>query len=108
MVAANRTRKAVSSGQWSQATSEWSRTEGVIMSETNGVDFYDVLKKIPYSGIRKFKPVLPGKPRELSLEEIMNEKVKPALGLDRNWIERGQVFSRLSGDFMKPVTNIGK
>lgn len=40
----------------------------------------------------------------------MNRQVKEALGLpDKvHWSESsGAVFSALSGDFMKPVTNVG-
>lgn len=48
--------------------------------------------------------------REL-LDDIMNVQVKKALDLptERRWQDsNGAVFSALNGDFMKPVTNIGK
>lgn len=39
----------------------------------------------------------------------MNNQVKQALGLNRTWGEQSNaVFSNLRGDFMKPVTEIGK
>lgn len=46
------------------------------------------------------------------LDEIMNTRVKPALGVVPPRVEfhttSAQVFAALYADFMKPVTNIGK
>lgn len=42
------------------------------------------------------------------LEDIMNNRVREALGLNRTWgAQSNAVFSNLRGDFMKPVTEIG-
>lgn len=55
--------------------------------------------------------ILPGvknvQPRDLY--DIMNNQVKPALGLTSDWSDSsGAVFNTLAGDFMKPVTSVGK
>lgn len=111
MAAANRTALAVRDGRWSDATNEWSRTEGVVMSVTHGVDFYNVLTKIGYQyGSKRWKPVLPGAEPRDALNNVMNNQVKKALDLPSSlyWSESsGTVFQALSSDFMKPVTDVG-
>lgn len=45
--AALKTKEVFDAGQYAQATSEWSKTEYVIMRVAHNIDFYNVLKKIP-------------------------------------------------------------
>lgn len=114
MRSANKTLVAVKEGRWEEATTEWGRTESAVMSATHGIDFYNVLKKIDYYGMigKKGKLVLPGVGKEtISLDRIMNVRVKEALGLPSwaYWAQSsGQVFSTLAGDFMRPVTDVGR
>lgn len=39
------TKKEVESENWSRATDLWGQTEMVILSETGGIDFYNILTK---------------------------------------------------------------
>lgn len=110
---ANSVKKAVELGQWTLATSLWGATESTIMRHSHFTDFYNILKKIDY-GFRS-GPVLPGVQRdeiEIALETIMNREVREALGdlpADVTWtMSNGVVFNTLAGDFMKPVTDVGK
>lgn len=41
------TQKAVEAGEYESATSLWSLTEYVVMSEAHNIDFYNILKEIP-------------------------------------------------------------
>lgn len=45
--AALKTKEALDNGEYSQATTEWSKTEYVVMDVAHNVDFYNVLKEIP-------------------------------------------------------------
>lgn len=43
------------------------------------------------------------------IDVIMNGAVREALNISRPWgTQSGKVFSYLAGDFMKPVTHVGK
>lgn len=53
---ANLTRKLVQEGRYAEATEEWGNTEMRIMQVSDGVDFYNVLKKI--SGYGRSKLIL--------------------------------------------------
>lgn len=44
--AALRTKEAVDSKRWANATKLWSYTEGVIGEVTNNIDFYNILTKM--------------------------------------------------------------
>lgn len=128
-----RTKKALDNGNFYQSTDLWYQTETVLADETKGVDFYNVLTKIPYStsslNAKKFSPrqsafdllVLRSRipkiehdendvdDEERNLSDLMNTDVHQALGLDNNvkWgSQSGIVFDTLSGDFMKPVVDV--
>lgn len=110
---AQRTKAALDAGEFELATSEWGRTEYIIMDVAKDVDFYNILKKIPSSPWRQGQRSLvkPGSSDELSedekIERLMNGPVKKALNLNVTWgAQSGVVFNTLSGDFMKPVTHI--
>lgn len=53
--AAIKTKEAFDAGEYAEATTQWARTEGVIMKASHNVDFYNVLKKIPASSRGKIK-----------------------------------------------------
>lgn len=116
MEGANKVKEAVEAGKWEDATNWWSSTEGIIMNVAYGIDFYNVLLKIPYFGFGNKKVSIPGSENavltsQYSLNSIMNQGVKKALGLpsDAYWSESsGTVFNALWGDFMKPVIHVGK
>lgn len=122
---ANLTRELLAKGRYAEATDEWSNTEMRVMQVTNYVDFYNILTKISAFGRRKFiykfsqlhlkrlilvfrlaKPG--GKMTRENTNYIMNVLVRKALDIDEYWKESGNdVFTALSGDFMKPVTDSG-
>ncbi|XP_063701657.1 retinoid-inducible serine carboxypeptidase-like [Culicoides brevitarsis] len=125
-VAALDTKKAVDDEKWTQATDLWGYTEVVIMRETDGVDFYNILKKIYQPSVaRRIASYRKGRMhggalrdltnfdeeinRDRVLSELMNSKVKQALRIPSNvtWGgQSGRVFSFLEGDFMKPCTEV--
>lgn len=128
-----RTKKALDNGNFYQSTDLWYQTETVLADETKGVDFYNVLTKIPYRtsslNAKKFSPrqsafdllVLRSRipkleydendadDEERDLSDLMRTDVHQALGLDDKvkWgSQAGIVFDTLSGDFMKPVVDV--
>lgn len=121
-----RTKAACNSGQWTQCTNLWSQTEYVVWDETDGVDFYDIISPIPKSSkdevTAKFRSGYYEKnmieltqlsfadiDRGKVLNDLMNGPVRAALGMNRTWsASSNAVFNAQSGDFMKPVTDIGK
>ncbi|KAF5304999.1 hypothetical protein FQR65_LT07790 [Abscondita terminalis] len=111
---AQRTKQLLDAGRFEEATNAWGATEGVIMDVSNSVDFYNILKKIKTSCSRKGKMLAtPGKANgcydetDAKIEVLMNDAVKKALNITRNWgTQSGNVFDILAGDFMKPVTHI--
>lgn len=114
-VAAQTTLDSVIAGNWVQATNNWAWTENVIWDVTAGIDFYNILKKIPSSGFKNgFKGIknIP-KPSGAKIDEdaildiLMNGDVAAALGTNVTWGgQSGQVFGTLAGDFMKPNPDI--
>lgn len=49
-----------------------------------------------------------GQSQRANTNYIMNTLVRQALNIDQKWKESGDgVFTALSGDFMKPVTDSG-
>lgn len=42
--AANKTKNLVNQGKWVQATNQWGTTQGVLLRESKGVDFYNIEK----------------------------------------------------------------
>jgi len=109
--------RAVNRGQWSSATNYWGQTENVVMSKTDGVSLYNVLR---HSGRGQFIQSNATSEDFLgllydhhvgtyygeSLSHFMNTKMKQKLGIPRNVVWGGQtnaVFRAQGGDFMKPV-----
>ncbi|XP_026283650.2 retinoid-inducible serine carboxypeptidase-like isoform X1 [Frankliniella occidentalis] len=126
MKGALQTKDFVENGLWDEATDEWGNLEGDIDSLTFGVDFYNILSKIQAGEEGSYRGRLRGptarKPMEVlyhnhvvsasddDLNKLMDEKVKPALGVIpdavRHQTSSSAVFNALGTDFMKPVTSI--
>ncbi|XP_014230834.1 retinoid-inducible serine carboxypeptidase-like [Trichogramma pretiosum] len=115
--AANRTRDAVKTNQWSLATNLWAYTENVIMRVTRNIDFYNILTKVRTSqAMRVFRDneeSAKSLVRETVLRDgeglnmLMNTKVKDTLKLPSIWgAQSDKVFNSLYADFMKPVTQV--
>lgn len=107
------TKKAVDAKLWHEATKYWSYTENVILQVTENIDFYNILEETRPKSLRRYLPGVATvdiqAKNDYLLDNLMNTKVKTALGLEKNWsMQSSNVFQTLSGDFMKPVTNIGK
>lgn len=108
----------------------WLQTEYVVLDYAFGIDFYNILSNIRYPSSPKTKlsmdhrreiakNLLINNQRQGLLEDstapearksiqIMNQLVKPALGIPSHvshGSQSGAVFDALAGDFMKPVTN---
>jgi len=117
------TKAAVDAGQWTLATNLWGATEGVILRETGGIDFYNILTPIRRSAVARQLLKLKD-PRYLAehlgqltefaeededemVAKIMNGPVKEKLGVNRTWtMSSSPVFNAQTGDFMKPVVDI--
>ncbi|XP_046389551.1 retinoid-inducible serine carboxypeptidase-like [Ischnura elegans] len=123
--AAESTKNDVEQQNWEQATNDWSYTESVVLQETDNVDFYNILYKIPASALRKNKmapKMMTRKDYESllfqnhvrksandQLDNIMNGQIREKLGIPSGvyWGgQSGDVFSALYGDFMRPVTSV--
>jgi serine carboxypeptidase 1 len=107
--AAEATKEAVESGDFTMATNLWAAAEGVVEGVTANIDFYNILTKVygPWNKNRKL--IKPGLRDEVDdkIDVLMNNDVKEALGLDASWgYQSGFVFDALYEDFMKPVTDI--
>nr|XP_015839909.1 PREDICTED: uncharacterized protein LOC664192 [Tribolium castaneum] len=106
---AEETKAALEAGKFSEATNLWGQAEQVIETVTAGIDFYNILKKITASWVKKEKalPGLKDDDVDTKIAILMNNDVKKALGLEVDWgFQAGAVFDALYEDFMKPVTNI--
>ncbi|KAG8227938.1 hypothetical protein J437_LFUL008750, partial [Ladona fulva] len=118
---AQSTKQAVESGNWESATDMWGSTENEVLYVTNGVDFYNILTKIPGRYMKKpilkttddykkflFERHVKSKANDY-LDNLMNGQIRDKLGVIPNDVywggQSGQVFSALYGDFMKPVTS---
>ncbi|KOX69411.1 Retinoid-inducible serine carboxypeptidase [Melipona quadrifasciata] len=114
--AALKTKNAVDTKQWTTATRLWSYTEGIIAQVTNNIDFYNILTKMEPGNKVSLMERLKSEPTfaqeysvfsDASLEKLMNGPVKEALQLSSgHGAQSNLVFSKLTGDFMKPVVNI--
>ncbi|KAG7189780.1 hypothetical protein KM043_017442 [Ampulex compressa] len=115
-VAAVLTKRAADMGQWVRATNYWSYATSVILTETNNVDFYNILSKMKYTyrqadayssplqtnGDMTFEKY---ESSAATLANLMNGPVKSALGVNvTHGAQSNAVFKLLWGDFMKPVT----
>jgi serine carboxypeptidase 1 len=123
---------AIDQENWVLATRYWGSTEGVVIDQTNGVDFYDILKFEDY-GLRRgsmmdvdemriglkgriddrlydkvFKPAAGAKLAD-SLDELMNGPIREYLEIIPDNVrwggQSGPVFTFQEGDFMKPVVH---
>ncbi|KAL3279830.1 hypothetical protein HHI36_017335 [Cryptolaemus montrouzieri] len=102
---------ALSAGKFSEATSLWEPLQLIVENATSGIDFYNVLAKVSLNGKDARTSRTLSKPvGDINAElifEVMNNQVKTALGLKRDWVyENLQVSDALNIDFMKPVTDI--
>ncbi|XP_035792569.1 retinoid-inducible serine carboxypeptidase-like [Anopheles albimanus] len=111
-------------GRWEEATNLWGITENVILRETHGIDFYNVLFKQDYfttrsqleqfsrdmrSAIASRATRLASEDRDQILEDLMRFEVAPALSLPAESVygaQSGRVFNTLAGDFMKPAIDV--
>lgn len=115
--------KSAASGQWKQATSQWSALEDEIESCTDGVNFYNIEKWGASEGMKR----LTGPAKQLTslerafqrhvavyqtddLAELMNGLIRKKLGCIPDNVQWGaqsnDVFAKQMGDFMKNVTDI--
>ncbi|XP_012270325.1 retinoid-inducible serine carboxypeptidase [Orussus abietinus] len=114
--AAKRTSLAVNTSNWITATNLWAHTEEIILKVTNNIDFYNILYRKqpkPMADLKDanslskgtvFQQLILEDPDAL-LNELMNTKVKTALGLNVTWGNQSStVFAELYEDFMKPTT----
>ncbi|XP_030372736.1 retinoid-inducible serine carboxypeptidase [Scaptodrosophila lebanonensis] len=119
-----KTQKLVEEQKWTQATIQWSTTQGVVLRESKGVDFYNVEK--PTNGdaysLRKLESLSSkelmyrllvhydiDEDRDTILDELMLGPVTEALNITTGvkWgAQSGTTFTRLMGDFMKPAVHI--
>ena len=113
--AAAETKQAVDRKEWSRATELWRYTSYIILNATENIDFYNILYK---TSVKHTKLLIDpglstpgersGDKRDSPLHKLMNSNVKKRLGLNVTWGDQSnKVFSILSEDFMKPVTNTG-
>ncbi|KAI3793796.1 hypothetical protein L1987_36418 [Smallanthus sonchifolius] len=115
----------MASGQMKEATKSWGILEGVIMSSSNNVDFYNFMRDSGspkqssttnelsrkaminrYSRNLESVRILPGVVEELM--PLMNGVIKNKLKIPKHvkWANQSDfVFKSLSGDFMNPVIN---
>jgi len=126
---ATKSKTAIEQENWVLATRYWATTEGVVIDQTNGVDFYDILKFEDYgqSGSMKyvdemriglkgriddhlydkvFKPTA-GAKLFAPLDDLMNGPIRAKLQIIPDNViwgsQSGPVFTFQEGDFMKPV-----
>ncbi|KAG7335190.1 hypothetical protein KOW79_001786 [Hemibagrus wyckioides] len=119
MRAAKAVQSAVEQEKYDTATQLWGIAENVVEQNTNGVNFYNILT--PNSDLLKSSTENEGYLSALqrrhvrplhgqSLDELMNGPIRQKLGIiPKNVTWGGQsmdVFSSMSGDFMKPVIDI--
>ncbi|XP_010903969.2 retinoid-inducible serine carboxypeptidase [Esox lucius] len=117
--AAEAVKQAVNQGQYLKATELWSVTENVVEQNTNGVNFYNILTQEPddemtsvagegYLSLLMRRHI--GPLHHQSLKDLMNGPIRKKLGIiPQNVTWGGQaedVFSSMSGDFMKPVVDV--
>uniref|UniRef100_A0A672G1E7 Carboxypeptidase n=1 Tax=Salarias fasciatus TaxID=181472 RepID=A0A672G1E7_SALFA len=116
--AAAAVKQAVEQQQFLKATELWSVTETVVEQNTNGVNFYNILTQQPDDRLsspdddfislqtrRHLRPLY-----RQSLSELMNGPIRKKLGIVPQNVTWGgqaeQVFSSMSGDFMRPVVDV--
>lgn len=108
--------------KWAEATDAWGNLENAISTYAGGVDFYNILTVRSNQQILTSNLVQPAGSFKIYLsltdqtelfavlasdESIMNTLVGPALNLTQKWgLQSDQVFTALTEDFMKPVTEV--
>lgn len=104
------TKASIEASRWADATSWWGKTEEAVLRATANVDFYNILNKQSPSFVGKSKiRLLDDTNEDEKLNNLMNTKVRMALGVTSTWgTQSDAVFSKLRGDFMRPVTDVGK
>ncbi|KAG8432204.1 hypothetical protein GDO86_016737 [Hymenochirus boettgeri] len=116
---ANEVQEALAKGQYEKATELWSQTEEVIETNTDGVNFYNILTKDSTMNKRQRsrngflsslyqRHLLPLQSNDLS--ELMNGPIRKKLKIIPDSVTWGgqsaDVFENMAGDFMKPVIDI--
>ncbi|XP_061568109.1 retinoid-inducible serine carboxypeptidase [Cololabis saira] len=117
--AAEAVKQAVEQEQFLKATELWSVAESTVEQNTNGVNFYNILTQEPDEELalspgKDFLSLLArrhiGPLHRQSLSQLMNGPIRKKLGIiPQNVTWGGQaedVFSKMAGDFMKPVVDI--
>uniref|UniRef100_A0A1A8EYB4 Carboxypeptidase n=1 Tax=Nothobranchius korthausae TaxID=1143690 RepID=A0A1A8EYB4_9TELE len=117
--AAQQVKQAVAKQDFLKATELWSVTESVVEQNTNGVNFYNILKqeedgKLGSSEGESFISLLARRHiyplHSQSLSELMNGSVRKKLAIIPQNVTWGgqaeEVFSKMAGDFMKPVVDV--
>ncbi|XP_038068663.1 retinoid-inducible serine carboxypeptidase-like [Patiria miniata] len=119
--AAKAVEDAVNQGKFAEATEKWNTCEDVVEDKTDGVNFYNILStygerlyerqdnKPHLAPLEKLyrRHVLPFQQGDLNA--LMNGPIKKKLGIPENvtWGgQSGEVFQKLSVDFMKPVYSV--
>jgi len=128
MEEAHKAQAAIDAGDWHLATDYWGSTEFVVINQTNGVDFYNILNFVNYFGnlrdvhemrlgLKKrlpshlYKKIFrPSSKIDESLDGLMNGPIREKLGIipdDVTWGgQSDDVFDAQAGDFMKPVVHV--
>lgn len=126
-----RTKRVLDEGKFYQATDLWYQTEIVLLENTLGIDFYNILFNVDYRDSESSAKSFQMSPRNAAfdvmvkrkrlsadddeddnddkLTKLMRGPVRDALGIPANVIwgsQSGAVFDTLAGDFMKPVIHV--
>lgn len=122
--AAIETEHILNEGRYEDATWQWGNTEGVIVEETLGIDFYNVLFTQDFQSTKSRLAMfakdmkqatldsairLASEDRDQMLEDLMRGPVAETLQLPAESVynaQGGLVFRTMSGDFMKPAIHI--
>ncbi|GAB0094582.1 retinoid-inducible serine carboxypeptidase [Sergentomyia squamirostris] len=103
-----KTQEAINRRDFRRATKLWGETEKTIQKYTYGVDFYNILKPIPFKSIRKNRFGIQYEEDEARLHDLMNGQIRKALNIPKKYIwgsQRQSVFAALAGDFLKSDTD---
>ncbi|CAG9833774.1 unnamed protein product [Diabrotica balteata] len=105
---ATQIKKAIDEGDYGEAFGLWYAMQSLVMTETDGIDFYNVFRGRVSNKLRSLPKQKIGAPRATDdLSTIMNSKVAPALNITKQWVDQSnEVFDSLGNDFMRPVTHI--
>ncbi|XP_050391010.1 retinoid-inducible serine carboxypeptidase [Patella vulgata] len=120
--AAMKTKMFIEKDLFLNATAEWGATESIVEQVTNGVNFYNILE---WGGSDKLNSIKlnqnlgsleklwkrhVGVYQAEDLAALMNGPIREKLRIIPNNVtwggQSGMVFTKQSGDFMKPVTDI--